>query len=295
MTAVLIAESYAKINLFLEVIGRRADGFHDIETVFQTIELHDSLRFEACGGDVTLTCSDPLLECGDSNLVIKAARMIAAEVGVSHGARIHLDKRIPMAAGLAGGSGNAAATLLALNTLWDTRLSLDTLAALALRLGSDVPYCLTGGTMLGLKRGEVLSTLAPLPETWFVLVHPAISISAARAYTSPHLRYADGPVDDGRTEASNVALRALYTNDYPRALFNRLEGPIFIDYPEVADVKRRLLEAGCLGALMSGSGSTVFGVCASEADANRVASHFAEYRTTVAQSIDCGVRIVTKE
>lgn len=283
--------SCAKINLYLEVLGRRADGFHDIETVFQTVSLHDSLRFEARTSGLSLTSNVPSLDCGESNLVIRAARLLQHAAGVELGAAITLTKNIPIAAGLAGGSGNAAAALAALNALWNTALTSTQLEALAAKLGSDVPYCLRGGTVIGGGRGEILEPVDPLPRTWFILVHPGIAISAASAYTSPHLTYADD-----RAEARGKTLRALDAlrrGDYRAALFNRLEAPVFAAFPELAGIKQRLDELGCAGSLMSGSGSTVFGVCRSEDEARSIANRLGAYDATVVRSVDHGLEYTT--
>ncbi len=254
--------SHAKVNLHLDVLNHRRDGFHNIETVFQTVDLWDELSFApAPSGGIILICSDPGLPVDGRNLVVRAAELLNRARGTRHGARIHLEKNIPVAAGLAGGSGNAAAALLALNRLWGLGLGQAELAALALELGSDVPYCLTGGTAGATRRGEEIFALPPLVGWWFVLVHPPVAVSARDAYQHPLLERNTERPRAGRTRSFRSALRALADGDVPGMLFNRLEGPVFAMHPELARIKRDLLDAGCDAALMSGSGSTVFGLC----------------------------------
>ena len=263
--------SYAKINLYLDVLGRRPDGYHNIETIFQTIGLWDELSLaDAPSGQLTLTCSRPDLEVDDSNLVCRAAALLRRHTGCTQGAAIHLEKNIPIAAGLAGGSGNAAAALVGLNTLWDLGLSDVRLQELALELGSDVPYCLTGGLMAGTLRGEQLAPLHTPHPWWYVLVHPPLAVSTAQAYNHPLLEKNGEAVLDGRTKSFQRAIDALSAGNIAEAVFNRMERPVFTMHPVLAEIKAKLLDAGCLAAAMSGSGPTVFGVCTDEAQACQV-------------------------
>lgn len=285
MPTAISYRSCAKINLYLDVLGRRSDGFHDIETIFQTVNLSDELNFMEESSGIALLCSSPELDSTESNLVHRAAVLLQERTGCSQGARIELVKRIPIAAGLAGGSGNAAATLVALNSLWDLRLSHADLRALALELGSDVPYCLEGGTVAATGRGEAMTPLNPLPDTWFVLLHPAIAISASRVYNSPHLTYSGETPVDGYTPRFRAAIEALDHAAFPELIFNRMEEAVFVSHVQLAEAKQRLLDAGCIAAAMSGSGSTLFGVCKSKSHALRVADTFGDFRTSVVRSV----------
>lgn len=290
----LVCRSFAKVNLYLDVLPRRADGFHNIETVFQTVGLWDELSFAPAGdGEVSLTCSRGDLSTGPDNLVRRAAALLNREAGTRHGARIHLDKRIPVAAGLAGGSGNAAAALAALSTLWGLDFTRPRLARLALELGSDVPYCLTGGLMAGTLRGEEIHPLPPAPETWFVLVHPPVAVSTRDAYNHPLLeKNAERPFA-GKTASFRRALRALAAGDLSGTLFNRMEAPIFQTHPQLAGIKAALLGAGCAAAVMSGSGPTVYGVCPSQDEAqscrDRIAKDGLEYPVSVVGAVSAGL------
>ena len=286
--------SYAKLNLYLDVLNRRRDGFHNIETIFQTVGLHDDLRFSLTASDVTLSCSEPRLPNGEGNLIVRAAELLRRETGTVAGASIHLDKRIPLAAGLAGGSGNAAATLVALNALWDLGLPPAKLAGFALRLGSDVPYCLHGGTMAATGRGERLTALPRLRGVWYVLAHPGLEISAGTAFGHPRLTHNAQSRFAGRTRDFRQALRALAGGDLPRVLHNRLAEPLLTEYPELAELRDRLLASGCADAIVSGSGPTVFGVCDSHKAAVRAADSLGDVRTTVAHGVPFGVREIAE-
>ena len=281
--------SYAKINLYLDVLGRRPDGYTNIETVFQTVGLWDELAFAPADSGTRFTCSDPALAEPRENLVCRAVALLRERTGEARGIAIHLDKRIPVAAGLAGGSGNAAATLTALNDLWALALPAATLAALALELGSDVPYCLAGGTVAAAGRGELLERLPPLAPRWLVLVHPPLAVTAGYAYGHPRLtRNLSAPVD-GKTPAFKNALAALAEGRVAETVFNRMESGVFCDYPALLEIKGRLRDYGCDASAMSGSGPTVFGLCATEARAREVGMQFADYPVSVLQTMDRGV------
>lgn len=281
--------SYAKINLYLDVLNRRRDGYHNIETIFQTVSLADQLIFTEAGPGIALECSAQELDEGATNLAYRAGKLLQERTGCSRGVHIHLDKKIPVAAGLAGGSGNAAAALVALNQLWDLGLPDAQLRELALELGSDVPYCMVGGTIAATVRGEELTPLPPLSETWFVLVHPPIAVSTTRVFNSPKLILRGNPPAGGPTPAFRGAIEALECRDFARAVFNILEGPVFADYPRLAAAEERLLAEGCLAAGMSGSGPTLFGICLSKEDAERVAVTFDDFQTSVVTTVPAGI------
>ncbi len=291
MPAELTCRSYAKINLYLDVLARRPDGFHNIETIFQTVGLWDELTLTSQPSGIALECSVPCLGTGPDNLVHRAATLLQDRTGCTRGAHIILKKNIPIAAGLAGGSGNAAACLVALNDLWELELPPETLSECALELGSDVPYCMLGGTAAATGRGEELAPLDALAETWFVLVHPQLHVSAAQVYGSPLLRRNSEERADGRTAGFQHAIDLLGAGDWPGLIFNTMEEPVFHDYPELAQLKARLLEAGCCAAVMSGSGPTVFGVAASEALARTAARTLHGHTTSVVPCVAMGLAL----
>ncbi len=281
--------SYAKINIYLDVLPRRRDGFHNIETIFQTVNLSDQLSFSKRRSGISMECSTSELDDGSSNLAYRAARLLQERTGTSQGVYIYLQKRIPIAAGLAGGSGNAAATLAALNYLWDLGLPPARLREYALELGSDVPYCLVGGTKGATRRGEELFTAPQVKPTWIILLHPPLAVSTSRIYNSPALLRNTARPFAGKTPSFRRALRALERSDWAGAVFNRMEGAVFKDYPHLSHARLRLLEEGCTAAAMSGSGPTLFGVCASRDHAYQVAERLSEYRSTVAYTVSQGI------
>lgn len=289
MTTDLTYRSYAKINLYLDVLRRRRDGYHDIETIFQTVSLFDELTFAEEPRRIAVTCSSPDLDTGEGNLVYRAAALLRNRFAVNRGVRVHLEKRIPIAAGLAGGSGNAAATLVALNVLWNLRCPPEELRAIALELGSDVPYCTLGGTAFAVRRGEDLTPLPALRDGWFVLLHPPIAVSAARTYNHPLLTRSEEQPFASKTPSFRNALRRLAAGEAATVIFNRMETPVFHDFPHLAAAKHRLLSAGCAAAAMSGSGPTLFGLCASRRQAVKVAESFPEFASSVVQPVPVGV------
>ncbi len=288
----ILYRSYAKINLYLEVLRRRRDGYHAIETIFQSVGLADELHFTERASGIALTCSTSELDSGEANLVHRAATLLQRKTDCSQGARIHLEKKIPIAAGLAGGSGNAAATLLALNHLWDLGLTLAELQRLALELGSDVPYCMIGGTMAAGGRGEQLTPLADVPAAWAVLLHPPMAVSASRVYNSPKLRLSGEKSFAGRTASFRRAIAALQRGDLPGVVFNRMEEVVFDEQPHLAAAKQRLIEAGCCAAAMSGSGPTIFGLCASKQEALAAAAAFDGESVSVVNAVPMGLERV---
>ena len=293
MQTVLRYRSYAKLNLFLEVVSRRPDGYHDIETVFQTVGLYDELTFAPDRDGIVLEGTPVDVPPGQENIVLRAAKKLADRYAVGQGVRIALDKRIPVAAGLAGGSGNAAATLIALNELWGLGLEEVSLHALGLELGSDVPYCLVGGTVAATGRGEDLEPLPALTETWFVLVHPRLPMSTAAVFNHPDLKVLGAKDTGGKSDGFVQCVQALRSGEALHEIHNRLEAVVFAEHPELEAVKQRLLDAGCSVAGMSGSGPTLFGICASQADAEAVAHGFTEMSTSVVRDVGAGVERMT--
>jgi len=251
----LRVRSFCKVNLALEVLGRRADGFHEIRTVYQSIDLHDELEFHPCA-EITLECRD-LPDVGpQQNLVWMAASALARKVSGRHGARIILRKNVPSGAGLGGGSGNAAATLLALCRFWGIEVASSELQAVAASLGSDVPFFLRGGTALGAGRGEEIYALPEPAPANLVVVFPGIHIPTAQAYQSLNL----GLTSLRSAHRIQNFCSLLQSGAKCRAAgFNDFEAPILSAYPVVREAKKLLEDHGASAALLSGSGSSVFG------------------------------------
>lgn len=249
--------SYAKVNLFLRVIGKRADGFHEICTIFQTVSLCDRLTFGA-HKKIILTCDDPNVSVGEDNLVVRAARLLQKTLGIKDGAEIHLEKRIPAPGGLGGGSSNAAVALLGLKRLWNVEIDFETLCATGKELGSDVPFFFYGGTALGTGRGTEIFSLEEFRKNYVLIVTPKVAVPTAAAFA---LLNASDLTNKGSKSILQICrdeVNALYLRQ--TALKNDFERVIFEIEPEVARVKANLFAGGAKRALLSGSGASVFGI-----------------------------------
>ena len=249
-------ESPAKVNLFLEVLGKRKDGYHNVETILETVDLFDSLVLKEIEKGIEIKSNLPELPLGKENLVYQAAALLEKRLGIEKGIQITINKRIPLASGLGGGSGNAASVLLGLNRLWNLNLSYEELFHLAREIGADVPFFLRSGRTLGKGRGDELQPLPQGPALYFVLVSPDFEVSTEWVYEN---------LKNLTKEARSIKiiLSALKSGKITRignSLYNRLEEAVILKHPQIAKIKKRLLELGACGALMSGSGPSVFGL-----------------------------------
>ena len=249
--------AFAKINLALDVLGKRDDGYHEVRMIMQSVDLADRIVLEEQAEQITLATDRGLLPDDQGNLAWRAADMLRQQYCPGCGVHITLEKRIPLAAGLAGGSADAAAVFNGLNQLWRLGLDQKELSCLAAKLGSDIPFCLRGGTMLATGRGEVLEPLEPLVPCWAVLAKPSAAAPTAWVYS----RYrAENVV---RHPDIDAMIRSLNRRDLPgvaREAGNVLETVMLPVHPVIAELKAYMLEYGALTSLMSGSGSTVFGL-----------------------------------
>lgn len=265
--------SFAKINLDLRVLGTRADGYHDLKTIFQSLALFDSVTVSARRGPLMVTCDEPDIPTDQRNLVWKAASLLhRVATGKSSAPRdiaIELRKRVPSEAGLGGGSSNAAMTLMALNKLWKLNLDLASLTRIGARLGADVPYFLVGGTALGLGRGDDIYPLADMPPVHVVILRPGFGVSTADAYT-----WFD---EETRRPLKEPAPRAVPPGwpAWSATLRNDLEVPVVRHHPAIGRIRQSLLDAGAAFAAMSGSGSAVFGLFERADAARRTANDLA--------------------
>lgn len=259
----------AKLNLYLRVLGRRPDGYHEIETLFERIDLADELTFEAQPRALELSCSDPTLSCGDDNLIMQAAHRLQAATGTRQGVRMHLTKRIPIAAGLGGGSSDAAATLLGLNALWGLRRSPTDFVELAAQVGSDVPFFLAEAPFaIGRGRGELIEPIAQAQPFAFVLVVPPERLSTKDVYAGSQFN-----LTAPKPSVSIVAhaLRNGSPRELAQGLWNDLEPEAIRRCPVIRNIQTCMRESGCLGTLVSGSGPAVFGLCENERHAHEIA------------------------
>ncbi|MCQ2524140.1 MAG: 4-(cytidine 5'-diphospho)-2-C-methyl-D-erythritol kinase [Lachnospiraceae bacterium] len=253
--------AYAKVNLSLDVTGLRPNGYHDVKMVMQTVGICDELSFEKAENGIFLTTNSDRLneesQGGMDNIIVKAARAIFDYVGKEYGVKITLDKHIPIAAGMAGGSTDAAATLRGLNRLFDLGLSMDTLREIAVTIGADVPFCVEGGSMLSEGIGEILTPLTPAKDLNLLICKPDIFVSTKEVYTRfDALTDIDHPDVDGMVDALN-------TKDYdkiPGLLGNVLELVTANLYPVISDIEKAMIDNGAVNSIMSGSGPTVFGI-----------------------------------
>ena len=250
--------SFAKINWTLRILGKREDGFHELCTVLQTISLHDTIEFSSAAGPVTLTCDEPGLAADESNLILRAARALNRNFPDRGGAAIHLSKRIPYPGGLGGGSSNAAVALIGICRLWNVEPTLEELGAIAVELGSDVPYFLHGGTCLGTGRGESIESLPDHEEANLLVVTPAVDVSTASAFSTTGAPILTNGARDRILPVCRNGARSL--DPHYSELVNDLESSVFKAHPEVKRVKGSLLELGAVNAAMSGSGASVFAI-----------------------------------
>ncbi len=260
----------AKLNLYLRVVGRRPDGYHEIETLFERVDLADELAFEPHPTDVRLTCTDPDLPCGEENLVVNAARLLQQTSGTRRGAEIHLTKRIPIAAGLGGGSSDASATLVGLNELWGLGLGRPKLLELAATLGSDVSFFLYDAPFaVGRGRGEMCEPLAEAITLFHVLVVPEARLSTKDMYTGTQF---DLTAPKPSIRMVEHALRNGSLGELAKGLWNDLEPEAIRRCPAISLIQLQLQQRGCLAARVSGSGPSVFGLCRDAAHAEEVAA-----------------------
>ena len=258
--------SPAKVNLFLELVARRTDGYHDIESVMQLVDLCDHVRLRKRARGIRVQVTGAELPAGRRNLAFRAAALLLEEAGVAGGVEINLDKRIPIAGGLGGGSSNAAAVLVGVARLYGLRTDRDVLQKLALRLGSDVPFFLTDGLALARGRGELLTALRPWPPRWLVVANPGVPVSTAWAYQEASSKLTVG--------AGRVTIQPLITDGRlpwpPVWAFNRLEAVVLPHREEVRALKALLEAEGAAPVFMSGSGASVVGVVPDEPTARAV-------------------------
>ncbi|MCY7334203.1 MAG: 4-(cytidine 5'-diphospho)-2-C-methyl-D-erythritol kinase [Pseudanabaena sp. CAN_BIN31] len=279
MNSRISLKAAAKINLYLEITANRPDGYHDLVMILQSIDLCDRVDIRKIDIDaIQVLCNNPEVPCDLTNLAYKAAALLQETFPSVGGMEIAIDKRIPMGAGLAGGSANAAAVLVGIDRLWDLGLTESQLCDFAAQLGSDIPFCVGGGTTLATGRGEILSPLPDLTDLVLVICKPRqIAIATAWAYQTFRSQglLATSQIRDENLSSQIVAAIASGGESAPtkigRLLYNDLERVVLPEYPEIAELKNKLLEQECLGAMMSGSGSTVFAIAADLDRAQQIA------------------------
>lgn len=272
--------AYAKLNLTLDILGKRSDGYHELNMVMQSIDLADTISVtpqDAPG--LALTCSVPYLPCDESNIAAKAVRRFFEARGTdAPGLAIHLEKRIPTCAGMAGGSSDGAAVLRVLRRIFANDMPQDKLEAVGALVGSDVPYCVRGGTALAQGRGELLTDLPSLPDCYFVVCKPSFPISTPELFAQVRVKTLRRHPD------TTGMLKALETGDLEAVahrVYNVFEDVLPRKYAQVFEIKRKLLDLGAMTSSMTGSGPTVFGMFSDEARAQSAAQELKkEFHTT---------------
>ncbi len=286
--------AHAKLNLGLQVLGRRPDGYHEIRTVLQSISLHDAIVLTPGGDGVRVTCDDPTVPEGEENTCHRAATALLGRVEAEKGAAVHIVKRIPAGSGLGGASADAAGTLIGLAEMCGESAGPEVVDELAPEIGADVPFCLAGGTALATGIGEHVEPLERNCALWFVIAKPPRAVGTAWAYARLD------EAGSGEYNAEDDLLRGLSRGDVElvaRSLGNAFWEPIAGHLPELRDVRERLLGSGALGSMLTGSGSAVYGVFDSAGSAERAARRIADAYGTeidfvaVASAVDrCIVR-----
>jgi 4-diphosphocytidyl-2-C-methyl-D-erythritol kinase len=273
----LSRSSPCKVNLLLNVLGRRPDGFHELETILHPIDLADRIEMTRGGSGIRLTCDQPALPTNSENLVYRAAAAFFAAARLEEGVQLHLEKRVPLSAGLGGGSSNAAATLRGLNQLFECPLSEAQLEELAKNLGSDVPFFLQDRPALGTGRGEIIEPLEFFPAlagAYFLLIHPGFGVSTPWAYRQLSRFPAALQGQVGRARRLMERLRQSDLRGAGADFYNSLEAPVLEKYPLLAEFQDFLRAQGAVAALMSGSGSTTFAVLSNRAAAEQLGEQF---------------------
>ncbi len=258
-------KSRAKVNITLDVLNKRDDGYHDVKMIMQTIALSDDIYIERIRRGIYLKTNLPYLPTNEKNIAYKAAQLFFKSADIDNvGIRINIYKRIPVAAGLAGGSSNAAAVLIALNKMFKTEYSKEKLIKIGKELGADVPYCIIGGTVLAEGIGNIFTLLPLMPRSIIVLAKPNVRLSTAKVYQSLNCDKIQKRPNTG------MVINAIYNQDkemIAKEMYNVLEEKLANEHKVIGKIKRIMIEDGALGAIMSGSGPTVFGIFNNEIDA----------------------------
>lgn len=289
MITTLQGKAYGKINIGLDVLRKREDGYHDVKMIMQMVSLYDRIMITRTNttSDILLESNLSFLPTNDNNIVYKAAKLLKDEFAISDGLEIKLEKHIPVAAGMAGGSTDAATTLELLNTMYSLGLSKKQLMERAVKLGADIPYCILKGTALSEGIGEVLTPLKPLMPCSILIVKPPIYVSTKFVYENLKINELTSHPDiDGIVDA--IEADDLYTMSHK--MENVLESVTEQNYPVISSIKQLMVEQGAIASLMSGSGPTVFGIYDNEDTVNKAATFFKinypTYRTYVTQPVN---------
>lgn len=271
----ITVKTYGKINLYLEVIKKREDGYHELQMVMQSIGLYDTVSVKETENDeIRIYTNSPYIPRDDGNIAVQAAKLIKEEFQIEKGVEITIDKKIPVAAGLAGGSANAAGVLKGLNALWNLDLSEEKLGNLGLRLGADVPFSVMEGAAIAEGIGEELTPIAGLKNTWLVLCKPGISVSTPEVYKELDASLLE------RRPLSKEFLTAIENRDLryiSKNMYNALESVTLKKHAVIDDIKKKMMQYNAIGTMMTGSGPTVFGIFKDQDKAKKAAVNLLKY------------------
>ncbi|MEA5001307.1 MAG: 4-(cytidine 5'-diphospho)-2-C-methyl-D-erythritol kinase [Endomicrobiaceae bacterium] len=273
----MIIKAPAKINLYLEIINKREDGYHNLESIMHTVSLCDTLEFEL-SDNIELFCSDKDLPTDKTNLVYKTAAKLKEKYNIKKGIKINLTKNIPMGAGLGGGSSDAAATITALNKIWKINAPKEELEQFAATIGADVPFFLTGGTAKISGIGNIVEKIHCTNKYFFILVKPSFGVSTVYAYSKIKFPLTNQRKINKITQV--LKNNAFSKEDFRNLVFNRFEEFVFDEYQEISTIKNILQNLGCV-SLMSGSGATVFGLVANQEELNSVFDKLQQYNWNI--------------
>lgn len=268
-------KTYGKINLYLEVIKKREDGYHELQMVMQSIGLYDTVSLKEREADeIILYTNSPYIPKDEGNIGVQAAKLIKEEFQIEKGIEITIDKKLPVAAGLAGGSANAAGVLKGLNELWNLNLSEEKLRDLGLRLGADVPFSIMEGSAIAEGIGEKLTPIAGLKNTWLVLCKPGVSVSTPDVYKELDLSVLE------KRPLAKEFLRAIENRDLKfisNNMYNALESVTLHKHAVIRDIKQKMMQFNAIGTMMTGSGPTVFGIFKDQERAKKAARNLKKY------------------
>lgn len=278
--------AHAKINLSLDVLNKRDDGYHNLKMIMQTLQLHDIITIQEIKSGIEIECDAPYVPSNNSNIAYKAAEILIQKFGLNSGVRIKIEKIIPVAAGLAGGSSDAAAVLKGMNNLFDLGMNQQQLMDIGKTIGADVPYCIVGGTALAEGIGEIITPLPKMDAIPVILIKPRFGVSTASVFKSLQI---DKITDIPKTDLLIEALKNKDTNFIGKNLCNVLESVTVERYPLIDKIKRELMSKGSMGSIMSGSGPTVFGLFEDDGIAKKAYDKINKNR------VDCILTYITND
>ena len=266
-------KAYAKINITLDILGKRNDGYHELEMIMQNVSLHDNITAEKTDGEIFVSSNSGIIPKGEKNIAYKAAEYMIKKYGIKGGVKIYIEKNIPVGAGLAGGSTDAAAAIKAVKSLYNLKLTEEEMEECAAQIGSDVPFCINGKTSLATGRGTELKAISPMPKMYIVLAKPSFGVSTAFVYKNYKAENVEKRPD---TKAVIKAIEKGDTKEIAKGLCNVLESVTAKKYDDIEKIKESLKAFGAENAIMSGSGPTVFGIFEDKNTADKAAEKIIE-------------------